>query len=296
MWLFALVLAADSLRAFDVPLSATEYVHVTVSGRGAPVVMVPGLIGSAFGFRRLMPLLRDAGYQSIVIEPLGIGGSARPRDADYSLAAQAERVAATLDSLELEDVIIIAHSLGAAIAFRVAVFRPELVAGILSLDGGPAEAIGSPGFRRSMRLVRIIRLGGIRLVRHQVRQRLIAASGDPSWVTDEVVDGYTVDAARNLGATLQALAAMAKAEEPYELMPVLSAIRCPVRLLVGTGERDGGISPYEIELLRRRLPRFAIEQVPEVGHFVFEERPEAVVHALGRLEEEARRETVVAGS
>lgn len=292
MWLLVLALVSDSVQVFDIRLAPTETVHVTVSGRGDPVVLVPGLFGSAFAFRNLTPLLVDAGYRTIIIEPLGLGASARPRDADYSLAAQAQRVAAALDSLRVGSALVIAHSIGASVAYRVAIHRPELIAGILSLDGGPAEVVGSPSFRRAMRFARVIRMGGVRFVRYQIRRRLEGASGDATWVTDEVVDGYTADAARNLGATLAVFAEMAKVEEPYRLEPLLPRVRCPVRLLIGTVQRRGGISPEETALLRDALPAFTVETLQAVGHFIYEERPRAVLDALLRLD--ATRLTVSA--
>ena len=149
MWLLALALVADTVHTFSLALSPAESVAVTVTGTGDPVVLVPGLFGSAFGYRTLIPLLTDAGYRAIVVEPLGIGGSARPEHADYSLTAQADRIAAALDRLGVRHAVVVAHSLGASMAFRLAYRRPDLVAGIVSLDGGPAEGAATRAFRRA---------------------------------------------------------------------------------------------------------------------------------------------------
>src|SRR5438128_2882142 len=152
MWLLTVLLLADTSRAFSMTLAPAESLWVTVEGAGDPVVLIPGLFGSAFGYRRVLPGLVDAGYRTIVIEPLGIGTSARPEHADYSLTAQADRVAAALDRLGVGDAIVVAHSVGAAIAYRLAYRRPDLVRGVVSLDGGPAEAATTRGFRRAIQL------------------------------------------------------------------------------------------------------------------------------------------------
>src|SRR2546428_7814176 len=78
MWLLTLALVADTVHSFSLALSAAESVAVTVTGTGRPVVLVPGLFGSAFGYRAVIPLLTAAGYRAIVVEPLGIGGLGRP--------------------------------------------------------------------------------------------------------------------------------------------------------------------------------------------------------------------------
>src|SRR5438105_4519946 len=206
MWLLALALLADTVHTFSLALSPAESVAVTVTGTGDPVVLVPGLFGSAFGYRAVIPLLTDAGYRAIVVEPLGIGSSARPEHADYSLTAQADRIAAALDRLSVRHAIVVAHSLGASMAFRLAYRRPDLVAGIVSLDGGPAERAATRSFRRAMTLAPWIKLfGGVKLVRRKIRGQLIKASGDPSWVSERVVDGYTAGAAHDPAAPRRAI-------------------------------------------------------------------------------------------
>ena len=284
MWLLVLLMVADSTRAFKVAVAAAESVRVTVAGSGDPIVLVPGLFGSAYGFRNVIPALRAAGYRAIVIEPLGIGGSGRPERADYSLTAQTNRIAAALDTLGVAGAIVVAHSVGASMAYRLAYRRPDLVRGLVSLDGGPAEAAATRGFRRAMRFAPWIKLfGGVRLIRRKIRNSLIAASGDTSWVDAAVVDAYTAGAAADLDGTLKAYLRMAQAREPERLEPHLGEIRCPVRLVVGTAPHDGGIQQRELLLLRRTVASFVVDTVVGAGHFLYEERPGVVLAAVRRL-------------
>src|SRR2546430_6577011 len=102
-----------------VPVAPAESLSVEAAGRGARVVLIPGVFGWAFGFRKLVPLLVGAGYRTIVIEPLGVGASARPEKANYSLTAQADRIAAVLDSLHVRNALVLAHSIGGSEAVRL---------------------------------------------------------------------------------------------------------------------------------------------------------------------------------
>src|SRR2546422_5749293 len=121
------------------------------------------------------------------------------------------------------------------------------------------------------------------LIRRKIRGMLIDSSGDPSWVTDSTVLGYTAAAGRNLDATLKAYLAMANAREPELLAPHLSQIRCPVRLMVGGAHHDGDVGVAEVQLLARTLSAFVIDSVPAAGHFIQEEEPGAVLVSVARL-------------
>src|ERR1700757_2460112 len=109
MFMLALALfAADTTHSVKVPVNPSESLYVEITGQGEPVVLIPGLFGAAFGFRNLVPRIVEAGYQGVVVEPLGIGFSSRPPGADYSLDRQSERIATAIHSLGFDHVVIVA--------------------------------------------------------------------------------------------------------------------------------------------------------------------------------------------
>ncbi len=282
MFLLLLVLAsADTARTVQIPVAPGESLTVTMVGEGAPVVLLPGLFGSAYSYRYVMALLDSAGYGSFAIEPLGMGTSSRPEGADYSLTAQADRVAAVLDTLAIRGAVFVGHSLGASIAMRVAYRRPELVRGILSLEGGPAETATTKSFRRWMRFAPVIRMLDMRWIMRQMLPRSMkSVSFDDSWVNTRVVREYTSGLARDPQATIKAYQGMARTEEPELLRDHLRAIVCPVVLLVGETKHDVGPPSEEVILMVERLPSFTMDTVPRSGYFIQEEQPAAVVDVV----------------
>ena len=154
----------------------------------------------------------------------------------------------------------------------------------MPLDGGLAETAATKGLRKAMVYAPWMRLfGGKGVMRKKIRAYMIASSADTSWVTPEVVEGYTTDAARDLGATLDALEGMVRSREPQALVPALGDIRCPVRLVMGAAPHASAVPSEEVALMRAHLPMFAIDSLPNVGHFAFEEDPAALVRVVGRL-------------
>lgn len=274
-----------------VEVAPHEWLRVIDIGGGEPVVLLPGAMGTAFVFRRLAPQLADSGYRVLSVEPLGMGDSSRPDGADYSLTAQADRVAALLDVLGVPRVVVVGHALGASIALRMACRHADRVAAVISLDGGPAESAASPSLRRALKFAPLLKLfGGTRRLRKGVRDALMTNSADPAWVTPEAVEGYLGPAARDLDATIAGYRRIARAREPESLRDRLADVRCPVLLLVGRAPHESGIRPEEVALLAVRLRRFERWDVSDAGHFIAEEAPGAVVAAVAHVLASAQAE------
>jgi pimeloyl-ACP methyl ester carboxylesterase len=123
-------------------------------------------------------------------------------------------------------------------------------------------------------------LGGMKRLRPEIRKGLIKASGDTSWVTDAVMDGYTAGARADLDGTLLAFIAMTESKEPERIRPHLADISCPVRLVIGTAQHEGGIDPKEIKLLGDQIRDFRMTKVQGAGQYLFEEQPSAVVSII----------------
>ncbi len=300
MLLFALALVAtpapprDSVPPIDpvvrdIQVGPEEVLRTTSFGSGEPLVFIPGIFGSAYGYRMLTRPLARTGYRTIVVEPLGYGWSSHPRDADYSFAAQTGRVSQALDSLGVSHALVVALSSGAAIAFRLAVVRPDLVRGLLSIDGGPAETAATPGMKRAFKfgggLVKLA-LDESKL-RHDVRREIVRNSGDTTWITDAVVRAYTAGQTADMGGSIDAFHRMSKAKEPMSLAARLHECTMPVRLLVGTMPHPAEITEDERATLRSTLPNFGTDSVPGSGQYIQEEQPAAVIAAVERLDQAA---------
>ncbi len=284
----------DSLSR-NIVLAPAESLRVTAVGPvdGAPVIIIPGLVSPAYAFRHLLPALSERGVRAVVIEPLGVGQSSRPGNADYSITAQAARIAAVMDTLGLHHAVVMGQAVGAGMSLRLALARPDLVGRLLLVEGGVVESAAVPGVKSALKFAFLIRIfAGRGRVKKELRKGLMNSSVDTAWVTDSVIDGYTQGGAGDIGAVLRALKGMQKSVEPDSLMPRLGEIHNPVRLLVGGGDRRGGtrgISPGPIRNMQSRMPQLHVDTIPQSGLHMQEEQPVALVEALLHEVEENRR-------
>jgi 3-oxoadipate enol-lactonase len=279
----------DTAVVRDIQVAPGEILRTTTTGIGQPLVLIPGLFGAAYTYRMLTGPLAAQGYQTIVVEPLGYGWSSHPKDADYSYTAQTTRVSSALDSLGVRRALFVAQSSGAAIAFRLAVRRPDLVRGLLSIDGGPAESAATAGMKKAFKFG-----GGLvkfaldeSKLRHDVRREIVKNSGDTTWVTDAVIRGYTAGQTADMGGSIDAYQRMSKAKETDTLTDRLHECAMPVRLLVGTVSHPAEVTHDQREMLSDRLPNFRADSVAGSGQYIQEEQPHAVLDAVARLSEAA---------
>ena len=96
------------------------------------LVLIHGLIGNLTYFD---PASRIRNAHAHTLDLLGYGDA---RDADVNrltLREQAEHVAAHIETLASERVWLLGHSMGGAVAMILANLRPELIAGIINVEG-----------------------------------------------------------------------------------------------------------------------------------------------------------------
>jgi pimeloyl-ACP methyl ester carboxylesterase len=281
---------ADSAVIRDIEVAPGETLRTTSIGAGQPLVLIPGIFGAAYGYRKLTGPLVARGYRCIVIEPLGYGWSSNPKKGDYSFAAQTQRVAEALDSLGVKHALVVAQSTGAAIGLRLAILRPDLVRGLLSIGGGPAESAATPGMRKAFRLGGFMTKLAVNesKLRHDVHREIVRNSGDTSWVTAAVIRGYTAGRAADLNGSIDAFQRMSKSKEGTSLADRLHDCTVPVRLLVGKVPHPAEVTREERELLNDQLPNFRTDSVRGSGQYIQEEQPAAVLAAVARLEKASR--------
>jgi lipase len=103
-------------------------------GRGAPVVGIHGLTASYLTFTGIAERL--AGRRALyAVDLRGRGDSEKP-DGPYGMTQHARDLAAAMRTLGLGASIVAGHSMGAFVATALAVEAPELVAGLIMIDGG----------------------------------------------------------------------------------------------------------------------------------------------------------------
>ena len=119
-------------------------IETEVSGEGRPVVLLHGFPDTGRVWRNQVEALTAAGFQTIVPDLRGFGGSSKPADVDsYNILNLAGDVLGVMDHLGVEQAHVVGHDWGSALAWAIASFAPARV------DHLVAMSVGNPGAFRS---------------------------------------------------------------------------------------------------------------------------------------------------
>jgi pimeloyl-ACP methyl ester carboxylesterase len=99
----------------------------------ATFVLVPGSWIGAWTWRRVEPLLREAGHQVHAITLTALGDRAHLGDGDTNLSTHVEDVVALIEAEELSDVVLVGHSYAGVAVAGVAERIPGRIAHVIYL-------------------------------------------------------------------------------------------------------------------------------------------------------------------
>jgi pimeloyl-ACP methyl ester carboxylesterase len=230
-------------------------------GKGKTVVLLHGWGDSVAGLRRLTDHLAKT-YQVIALNLPGFGGSARP-PAAWGLDDYAVFVSHFLIKIGVRHVYAyVTHSNGGALAIR-GLAKQELEADKLVLLASAGIRDVYKGRNRMLRIMaktgKVFTLPLPSSVRQKIRRKVYKTIGSDMLVAEHmqetfkriVTDDVTADAA---GLTL------------------------PVLLVYG--ENDEATPVWYGEQFRQLMSDATLEILPDAGHFVHLDRPEAVEKAV----------------
>jgi pimeloyl-ACP methyl ester carboxylesterase len=260
--------------------------HVVEAGLAdAPaLVLLHGFPQHWYCWRRVIALLAGD-FRVLAMDLRGLGWSGRPDDGDFRKAAMARDAVALLDALGIERAGLLGHDWGGWAGFLAALSAPERWTGLVALGiphpWQPRGRVlrGLPRFAYQPPLA-TPGLGPWLLRRTPVVSRFLAVGwGERSTFDPDAVDVFA-DAYRD-PARAQAGSRLYRSFLVHEAgRRVGGRLTVPARLLYGRRDPLGAAFALGLE---RHGDDARASLLDGCGHFVPEERPEAVAAAVREL-------------
>jgi pimeloyl-ACP methyl ester carboxylesterase len=250
-------------------------------GEGPPLLLVHGLGGAASNWVELVPAVVHR--HGVVVPDLPGHGGSSPLPAAPTLSPFADVLEALIAHESIAPAVVVGHSLGGLVALRLALRHPDAVgalvlaaaAGISSGTRARQAAVTTLMLARPARFVAPFRglVARVRWLRYPVFGYFQAA--DPAVLSPAAVKGFL--AAPALHTDVFDAGRALVADDPRV---DLDAVRCPC--VVVSGARDQMVPVADALEYARRL-RAPLRTVPDCGHLLIGERPDACVEAIEEL-------------
>ncbi len=257
--------------------------HYAVSGRGDPILLIPGL-GLDHGYYRLGAPLLARHMQVLAVDPRGIGRSTKSPP-PYSVEGWADDFAAMIDRLGCGPIHVLGSSLGGSMALALAQRHPGKLRSLIVVGGfSELDRAAELNFRLRLRLIE--KLG----MNSEVADYMGLWTLSRNFINSEA--GYAVmranqanilaNSAQSYSAFLEALLAWGRCQPGQEKEPkftsLLGSIEAPT--LVVTSDNDHLIPRELSELVAARIANAKLVVMPGAGHIPFMEQPEQVVRVV----------------
>jgi pimeloyl-ACP methyl ester carboxylesterase len=244
-------------------------VHYEVYGRGRPVILLHGWLGSWGLWQETMAYL-GAFYRTYALDFWGFGESGKKRET-YAVQDFVGLVDQFMDRLGINRAPLVGHSMGGTVSLSVAIQYPHRVRKVV--------VVGSPIVGSS--LAWPLKLAGFRPIaallfnlmwafRLGMRVASPFISKDPRF--PEMMDK---DLSRT---TLESFLLSIASLRRTDIRPMLSQIEVPAMGMFG--DKDIIVDPRQWQPMQEGIPHARIERYPKAGHFIMLDDPEPFMHHL----------------
>ncbi|XP_040821920.1 bifunctional epoxide hydrolase 2 isoform X2 [Ochotona curzoniae] len=118
-----------------VPIKPGVRLHFVELGSGPAVCLCHGFPESWFSWRYQIPALAQAGYRVLAVDMKGYGDSSAPPEIEeYSMEVLCKEMVTFLDKLGIPQAVFIGHDWGGMLVWNMALFHPERVRAVASLN------------------------------------------------------------------------------------------------------------------------------------------------------------------
>ena len=251
----------------------------------SPVLMVHGNPTWSFYWRNLILPLRES-MRTIAVDHVGCGLSEKPAAYPYQLTRHTDNLIDLIETLDLQNITLVAHDWGGPIGLRAALALRDRFARIVLLNTG---AFPPPFFPWRIRICRTPLLGRLAVQGFNLfaRAAIRMAVSNHRRMTPSVKAGLLVpyDSWSNRRAIYEFVRdiparrshpSYAPLETLEEQLPELAHL--PTLLVWGM--QDWCFRPECLHRLSSLLPQADCKQLPEAGHYVMEDAAEEVVATM----------------
>jgi pimeloyl-ACP methyl ester carboxylesterase len=258
-------------------------VHGAEYGTDGAIVLLHDFPAGAFAWDSVLPLLTGLQRAVYAIDMLGYGQSDHPWPADTSVWGQADVLTFLLEKLNLTNIVLVGHGFGGAVAQILATrLIRERVAALVLIDTLCYLHAFSPDWplpdMKKLQDIDTPKHITVEELLHQMRETLPKGTQNPKGFAD-IIDKYLQPWNSELGK--EVLLQHVRLLLPHYVNSVSSDLQGLGKpALIVWGEQDQQVPVHYAERLHREMAGSQLVTIPNAGHLVLFDAPNAVTEAL----------------
>jgi 3-oxoadipate enol-lactonase len=242
--------------------------YVEEYGQGIPVIFLHGFPFDHTIWQPLVPLLQSEAR--LILPDLRGFGKSPVTEGVYTMRLLAEDIELLMDRLQIEKAVIVGHSMGGYVTLAFAQAYPNRLSG-LGLLATQSAADNAERRQSRYKAAEAVHHKGARVVASSMVNTLTPRQELVQPITDLIMRAHP----QGIVGSLKGMA-----ERP-DLTGELSNIQVPAVVLAGKSDQ---LMPLErAETLAQMLPKGWLVEIPNAGHMLMMEDPQAVASSLRQV-------------
>jgi pimeloyl-ACP methyl ester carboxylesterase len=244
-------------------------VHYEVYGRGRPVILLHGWLGSWGLWQQTMSYL-GANHRTYALDFWGFGESGKKRET-YAVQDFVSLVDQFMDHLGISNAPLVGHSMGGTVSLLVAIQYPHRASKVVVI-GSPiiGSSLTWPLKLAGRRPIAFLLFNMMGLFRGAMKIASPFICKDPRF--PEMMD-------RDLSrTTLESFLLSIASLRRTDLRPKLAQVKVPTMGMYG--DKDIIVHPLQWKPMLEGIPQTRVERYPKAGHFIMLDDPENFIRPL----------------
>ena len=246
--------------------------HSQILGEGQPFVILHGFLGMSDNWKTLGTQFSEAGYEIHLVDQRNHGRSFHDDAFNYEVLA--EDLKHYCDDHQLDDIILLGHSMGGKTAMLFATLYPELVSKLLVADISPRfYPIHHDAILNGLSALDFSEIKS-RGKADKVLSQYVSETGTRMFLLKNL---YWIEKGQ-LAFRMNLDVLKENVHEVGEALPVHSKFNKPTLFL--RGDKSEYVMPNDEALIKQHFPLADIKTISNAGHWLHAENPEDFYEAV----------------
>lgn len=239
--------------------------HSKILGEGQPFIILHGFLGMSDNWKTLGAKFSEAGFQLHLVDQRNHGRSFHDDVFDYEVLA--EDLKQYCDDYQLENIILLGHSMGGKTAMLFSTLYPELISKLLIADISPRfYPIHHDAILSGLSALDFSKLKS-RGAADEVLSQYVSEYGTRLFLLKNL---YWIEKGQ-LALRINLEVLKENVSEVGEALPIHSKFEKPTLFL--RGDKSEYVTTSDEALIKQHFPLAEIETISNAGHWLHAENP-----------------------